>query len=654
MTGANYMGGRRNAARARTKDIASRVQKGHFSKQRHQILVQGLQDGIRVDKVDRAVQPGCVGDINLAHAKKDIQGKHSLRSRAAIAPRTLSQSLLQSSSSPEKPNHHKRSRILESLDINEPTALRATVDRLLRLPNFAGLTRSNASNARTTPRNSQTLPTSVESPRKRQKTSQQSLEVSSPVLLHESSCRKGSPPSIAKKERSLHLMADLPSAVKNPSLLPVFTHNSAASKRSDSLMDCISTMQEGGTDYQDSGFSELEFVDEPDPENTISDIFIQGSNSIRQDLCSGSLSSSSFSSSITSSNSRNFPSAAPKMFESSMLSSNDKCQSLRKAESPAVLAFSSNSLYLEQSSSPQMQQVSLLDFSDPWRALDNILGLPPSKSDNDLLEGINANDRSGVGYKPLQANVSNSSFQHTSSRDSSELPTRQAEPLSENILQDVKCNLSGASNLLAYGLADNQRQSSSSDLNLPPLPLAHYAVFATPPRRSNFSPTSATRIVPRPRFFLNVYNSVSDILNSTENDQNIGVSKNTSRFSARFSSPVAGPSSVVASPSMGRPRLSSLVGHPLTTASARHYLSRRSAISEACPLSPHLQEPSVSSTVLQMLSTHDPPTRPISPFTLFPKPHPAGNAPGDVANQTSTELVTIDGPDLFEENDDDE
>ncbi|KAG2126763.1 hypothetical protein BD769DRAFT_790820 [Suillus cothurnatus] len=35
MTGANYMGGKRNAARARTKDSTGRVQKRHFGQQRY-------------------------------------------------------------------------------------------------------------------------------------------------------------------------------------------------------------------------------------------------------------------------------------------------------------------------------------------------------------------------------------------------------------------------------------------------------------------------------------------------------------------------------------------------------------------------------------------------------------------------------------------
>ncbi|KAJ7880993.1 hypothetical protein B0H14DRAFT_2705708, partial [Mycena olivaceomarginata] len=36
--GANYMGGKRNAARARSKDTTGRAQKNHFTRQRRDIL----------------------------------------------------------------------------------------------------------------------------------------------------------------------------------------------------------------------------------------------------------------------------------------------------------------------------------------------------------------------------------------------------------------------------------------------------------------------------------------------------------------------------------------------------------------------------------------------------------------------------------------
>lgn len=110
----------RNAARARTKDVAGRVQKGHFSKQRHQVLARGLQNGPRGETRDQSTRPnpGRVEEITFAHAKNDICGKRDGPARATYALRTLS-STLYSSSSPDKVNRRKRSKILEALDINE-------------------------------------------------------------------------------------------------------------------------------------------------------------------------------------------------------------------------------------------------------------------------------------------------------------------------------------------------------------------------------------------------------------------------------------------------------------------------------------------------------------------------------------------------------
>ncbi|KAL1949251.1 hypothetical protein VTO73DRAFT_8132 [Trametes versicolor] len=45
MPGANYMGGKRNAARARGKDATGKVQRSHFGKKRFEILRTGLSKG---------------------------------------------------------------------------------------------------------------------------------------------------------------------------------------------------------------------------------------------------------------------------------------------------------------------------------------------------------------------------------------------------------------------------------------------------------------------------------------------------------------------------------------------------------------------------------------------------------------------------------
>ena len=93
MVGANYTGGRRNAAKARSKDTTGRLQRGHFSKQRLGILT----DALRSTRPDRSrpsagsddpnltsnprpgyatcTPPATVYDISLVHAKRDLAQK---------------------------------------------------------------------------------------------------------------------------------------------------------------------------------------------------------------------------------------------------------------------------------------------------------------------------------------------------------------------------------------------------------------------------------------------------------------------------------------------------------------------------------------------------------------------------------------------------
>lgn len=103
MVGANYTGGRRNAAKARSKDTATRLQRGHFSKQRLGILT-GALGSRRPDHESLSRPPvtdnpnltahlrsgflispsgystctpvATVHDISLGHAKRDLARKH--------------------------------------------------------------------------------------------------------------------------------------------------------------------------------------------------------------------------------------------------------------------------------------------------------------------------------------------------------------------------------------------------------------------------------------------------------------------------------------------------------------------------------------------------------------------------------------------------
>lgn len=175
MPGANYMGGRRyvlennrdpylhhvsptcrNAAKARLKDVTGRAQKGHFVKQRHQILVQGLQGDDR-NVVQRS--KGRVEDIDLAHAKRDFQHSNTARTTTILKKRPHNSLVPTTSSSDYEPNL-RSSKVLKTLDIEDREfnvicftealrqyclkahSLRTTMDNLLKLPDFAGLSTS--------------------------------------------------------------------------------------------------------------------------------------------------------------------------------------------------------------------------------------------------------------------------------------------------------------------------------------------------------------------------------------------------------------------------------------------------------------------------------------------------------------------------------
>ncbi|KZT20423.1 hypothetical protein NEOLEDRAFT_1140679 [Neolentinus lepideus HHB14362 ss-1] len=125
MAGANYMGGKRNAARARLKDHASRVQKCYFGKQR---LDSALAKGLGIGSKSQREAIGGPGDIELAHARKAF---------ASIMPSYDSSGTVEYSyiESPSTPVRHGRpestsdssvlskkthtSKVLNALDISE-------------------------------------------------------------------------------------------------------------------------------------------------------------------------------------------------------------------------------------------------------------------------------------------------------------------------------------------------------------------------------------------------------------------------------------------------------------------------------------------------------------------------------------------------------
>ncbi|KAI0661513.1 hypothetical protein C8Q70DRAFT_660072 [Cubamyces menziesii] len=72
MPGANYMGGKRNAARARVKDATGKVQRNHFGKKRFEILRTGLSKGQATTSHVQTARTGLKArsEISLAHAHR--------------------------------------------------------------------------------------------------------------------------------------------------------------------------------------------------------------------------------------------------------------------------------------------------------------------------------------------------------------------------------------------------------------------------------------------------------------------------------------------------------------------------------------------------------------------------------------------------------
>ncbi|KAI0324594.1 hypothetical protein GY45DRAFT_1331373 [Cubamyces sp. BRFM 1775] len=74
MPGANYMGGKRNAARARVKDATGKVQRNHFGKKRFEILRTGLSKGQATTSHAQRARSGLNArhEISLAHAHRTV------------------------------------------------------------------------------------------------------------------------------------------------------------------------------------------------------------------------------------------------------------------------------------------------------------------------------------------------------------------------------------------------------------------------------------------------------------------------------------------------------------------------------------------------------------------------------------------------------
>ncbi|KAJ3846922.1 hypothetical protein EV368DRAFT_88341 [Lentinula lateritia] len=157
MTGANYMGGKRNAAKARVRDSASRAQKRYFGAQRLNLAANrgsGMTEKFGVNLILDLVQTNgstkSIPNIKLAHARQN--SSNTAKQIAGYIPDPIRvspctpKSQLRLSKISMNGNHTssakiKPSKVLQALDTCEPFALRAAMDEVLSLSDLAGLSR---------------------------------------------------------------------------------------------------------------------------------------------------------------------------------------------------------------------------------------------------------------------------------------------------------------------------------------------------------------------------------------------------------------------------------------------------------------------------------------------------------------------------------
>ncbi|KAF9815621.1 hypothetical protein IEO21_04481 [Rhodonia placenta] len=146
MAGANYMGGKRNAAKARAKDSIGNAQRSFFGKQKLGILTKGLSKSYNRNSGENAV-PSSRGlpEISLAHAHRDLSSRMEPGVIGLSTPRKHGQTRPvkpqedTSSSGPRGKSSGSRSKILRALDMSEPIFMKAEMERICNIPNLAGL-----------------------------------------------------------------------------------------------------------------------------------------------------------------------------------------------------------------------------------------------------------------------------------------------------------------------------------------------------------------------------------------------------------------------------------------------------------------------------------------------------------------------------------
>ncbi|KAF5370814.1 hypothetical protein D9758_002022 [Tetrapyrgos nigripes] len=139
MAGANYMGGKRNRAKARNRDTVGKAERRFFGQQRFNLAIR-RKPSLKSEHQTPS-RPTSILDIGFSHAKSSIQS--SLRGYIPDPIHVNSRSKLSKLSDDANSSDIYSSKVLQILDSTEPLSVRAAADKVLALPDLAGLCRSN-------------------------------------------------------------------------------------------------------------------------------------------------------------------------------------------------------------------------------------------------------------------------------------------------------------------------------------------------------------------------------------------------------------------------------------------------------------------------------------------------------------------------------
>ncbi|KAH6909207.1 hypothetical protein BKA70DRAFT_1277791 [Coprinopsis sp. MPI-PUGE-AT-0042] len=141
----------RNAAKAKGRDRTTRLQKDFFGKQKMNLMAKGLSGN--AENFANGREKVGIQDISLAHAQQRIQD-HGQGQEQPLRSWIPEPSHIGSSSSPARNVLVSRSRsrtsgdkgknkakVLQTLDLNEPIALRNLLERIRNTPDLTGLSR---------------------------------------------------------------------------------------------------------------------------------------------------------------------------------------------------------------------------------------------------------------------------------------------------------------------------------------------------------------------------------------------------------------------------------------------------------------------------------------------------------------------------------